>query len=96
MVDQAAHDLAWEEALEEAIRLFEQGEMLNQQRFEELVTELEVRRAEIVAMPEDDPRSQRMLELKERAGRLEASAREGTGPTDQLSSILASLTGSDD
>lgn len=96
MVDQATHDLAWEEALEEAIRLFEQGEALNQERFEELVAELEARHAEIVAMPEDDPRSQRMLELRERAARLEASSRLGTGPTDQLSSLLAPLTGSDD
>lgn len=96
MVDQAVHDLAWEEALEEAIRLFEQGDVLSQERFDELVAELEARHAEIVAMPEDDPRSLKILELKERASRLEASSREGTGPTDQLSSLLAPLTGSDD
>lgn len=96
MVDQAVHDLAWEEALEEAIRLFEQGESLNQERFAELVAELEARHEEIVAMPADDPRTQKINDLKMRASRLETSAREGTGPTDQLSSILAPLTGSDD
>ncbi len=96
MVDQEAHDLAWEEALEESIRLFEQGESLNQERFAALVAELEERHAEIASMPADDPRAQKISALKERAASLEASAREGTGPTDQLSSMLAPLTGSDD
>lgn len=96
MVDQAVHDLAWEEALEESIRLFEQGESLNQERFAALVEELEARHAEIAAMPEDDPRTLKVLELMKRASELETSSRLGTGPTDQLSSMLAPLTGSDD
>lgn len=102
--DKLAQDLAtddwqedaWEQALEEAIAMFEQGEAVNEARFEELVAQLEARHAELVAMPYDDPRTQKLRDLRQRAASLEASAAEGHGPTDQLSSMLAPLTGSAD
>ena len=96
MVDTAtAHDMAWEEALEEAINRFEQGEVLTEAQFDELVAELEHRHAEIAGFPEDNPRHVVMASLRDRAAKLEASAADGTGPTDQISRILATMTGSD-
>ena len=89
----SAHDHAWEEALEDAINRFEQGESVSEAEFAELVQELEKRHADAQALPQDDPYYARMASLKERASRLEASAAEGTGPTDQVSSVLAPLVG---
>ncbi|WP_312815579.1 hypothetical protein WEU32_03920 [Brevundimonas sp. BH3] len=96
MVDTVTpHDQAWEKALEEAINRLEQGEAVTEAQFAELVTELEQRHAEIQNMPEDNPRHSRMESLRARAAKLEASAADGTGPTDQISRILATMTGSD-
>ncbi|GAA0385895.1 hypothetical protein GCM10009093_10990 [Brevundimonas terrae] len=96
MVDTAtAHDMAWEEALEEAINRFEQGEVLTEAQFDELVAELERRHAEMAGEPEGNPRHTVMETLRARAARLEASAADGKGPTDQISRILATMTGSD-
>lgn len=87
-------DQAWEKALEETLAMFEQGEAVNEASFAALVAELEARHAEIVAMPYDDPRTQMLRDLHQRAASLEARAAQGHGPTDQLSSMLAPLTGS--
>ena len=96
MVDAVnAHDQAWEDALEEAMNRFEQGEAVTEGQFAELVAELEARHNQAQELPQDDPRVSRLAELRARASRLEASAAEGTGPTDQISSMLAPLTGSD-
>lgn len=95
MVDtNAPHDEAWEAALEEAINRFEQGEAVNDAHFEELVAELKARQAALKAAPEDDPRVSKLEELIQRATQLESSAALGTGPTDEVSSILGGLTGS--
>lgn len=88
------HDKAWEDALDEAMSRFEQGEELNNQQFEELVAELEARAHAAAEMPQDDPRTSKIEALRERAAKLAQSAAIGTGPTDQVSSVLAGLTGS--
>lgn len=88
-----ADEPSWEEALEEAINLFEQGESMNQARFAELVEELKQRKAETKDLTADDPRLAMMASLRERAAKLEASAAQGTGPTDQVSSLLGALVG---
>lgn len=96
MVDTVTpHDLAWEEALEEAINRLEQGEVVTEAQFTELVADLERRHAEIKGVPEGNPRHTVMESLRARAARLEASAADGKGPTDQISRILATMTGSD-
>lgn len=88
------HNTAWEDALDEAMSRFEQGEELNNQQFEELVAELEARVRQAEEMQKDDPRTQKIEALRERAAKLAQSAALGTGPTDQVSSVLAGLTGS--
>ncbi|WP_461344220.1 hypothetical protein [Brevundimonas sp. GN22] len=89
----ANDERSWEEALEEAINLFEQGESLNQERFAELLEELKRGKVHADHLPADDPRLEMMAALRERASKLEASAALGTGPTDQISSLLGGLTG---
>ena len=86
-------DIAWEEALEEAISLFEQGEAMDHARFEALVQFLRAAPSAVADLPPEDPRVAMMAELAARAARLEASAAEGTGPTDQVSSLLGALVG---
>ena len=88
------HDEAWEAALEETFNRFEQGEAVSEAQFAELIAELEERHARLSEAPQDDPSLTRLSALRERASRLEASAAKGTGPTDQVSSILGGLTGS--
>lgn len=96
MVDTVTpHDLAWEKALEEAINRLEQGEAMTEAQFAELVDELEHRHAELHNLPEDNPRHAMMESLRARAAKLEASVADGKGPTDQISRILATMTGSD-
>lgn len=92
----SAHDHAWEQALEDAFNRFEQGESVSEAEFDELVRELEKRHADAQELPQDDPYYVRMASLKARAAKLEASAAEGTGPTDQVSSVLAPLVGMGD
>lgn len=84
---------SWEEALEEAINLFEQGETLNQERFAELIEELKRGKIQAEHLPADDPRVAMMASLRDRAAKLESSAALGTGPTDQISSLLGGLVG---
>ncbi|WP_292050770.1 MULTISPECIES: hypothetical protein [unclassified Brevundimonas] len=84
---------SWEEALEEAINLFEQGENIDSARFAELVEELKQRHVDGAELPQDDPRVSALAALQARATALETSAAEGTGPTDQVSSILGGLVG---
>lgn len=83
---------SWEAALEEAINMIEQGENMDPARFAELVETLNHQQAE-AEIPEEDPRHQMLAALRERASALEASAAEGTGPTDQISSLLGGLVG---
>ena len=89
MPDQAA----FEAALEEAIALFEQGEAMNQARFDELLAELEARRPSLAAVPEDDPRAVRARELQERADDLEHRAAQGHGQMDEVNTLLTPLMG---
>lgn len=84
---------AFETALEEAIALFEQGENMNQARFDELLAELEARRPALHAMPKDDPRAERARELERRAAELEHRAAEGHGQMDEVNSLLSPLMG---
>lgn len=93
MVDEQEHERAWREALEEILARFEQGEVVSEEQFEELVRQLEERHEDY--RHEDSPLREQLRLLRERAAKLEESAAEGTGPTDQVSSILAPLTGSD-
>ena len=89
MPDQAA----FEAALDEAIALFEQGENMNQARFDELIAELEARRPALHAVPEDDPRAERARALERRADELEHRAAQGHGPMDEVNSLLSPLMG---
>ncbi|WP_312782681.1 hypothetical protein [Brevundimonas sp.] len=89
MPDQAA----FEAALEEAIALFEQGEAMNQARFDELLAELEARRPSLAAVPEDDPRAARARELQERADDLEHRAAQGHGQMDEVNTLFSPLMG---
>jgi hypothetical protein len=84
---------AFEAALEEAIALFEQGEAMNQARFDELLAELEARRPDLEAVPEDDPRAEKARELKARADALERRAAVGHGQMDEVNSFLSPLMG---
>ncbi len=91
---------AFEAALEEAIALFEQGENMNQARFDELIAELEARRPALHAVPEDDPRAERARalerradELEHRADELEHRAAQGHGQMDEVNSLLSPLMG---
>lgn len=84
---------AFEAALEEAIALFEQGENMNQARFDELIAELESRRAALHAVTEDDPRAERARELERRAAELENRAAQGHGQMDEVNSLLSPLMG---
>ena len=84
----------WEIALEEAINRFEQGETLTEESFADLLAELEQRHAQYLHSESDNETGLRLEGLKARAAKLEASAALGTGPTDQVSSMLAPLTGS--
>ncbi|ANF53375.1 hypothetical protein ACLBV5_10025 [Brevundimonas sp. M1A4_2e] len=84
---------AFEVALEEAIALFEQGENMNQARFDELIAELEARRPALHAVAEDDPRAERARELERRAAELEHRAAQGHGQMDEVNSLLSPLMG---
>jgi len=84
---------AFEAALEEAIALFEQGENMNQARFDELIAELEARRPALHAVPEDDPRAERARALERRAAELEHRAAQGHGQMDEVNSLLSPLMG---
>ncbi len=84
---------AFEAALEEAIALFEQGENMNQARFDELIAELEARRPALHAVPEDDPRAERARALERRAHELEHRAAQGHGQMDEVNSLLSPLMG---
>ena len=84
---------SWEEALEEAMNLFEQGETMDNARFAELVEELKQRHNDEAVLPHDDPRLTALAALQARATALETSAAAGTGPTDQVSSLLGGLVG---
>jgi uncharacterized coiled-coil protein SlyX len=84
---------AFEAALEEAIALFEQGEAMNQARFDELLAELEARRPDLEAVPEDDPRAARARELQARADDLERRAAVGHGQMDEVNTLLTPLMG---
>ncbi|MET4682364.1 hypothetical protein [Brevundimonas faecalis] len=90
MPDQAA----FEAALEEAIALFEQGEGLDHARFDALLTEIETRRAALVAVPADDPRVEHIRRLQERADDLEARVAAGRGSVmDEVNQTLSPLMG---
>lgn len=89
MPDQAA----FEAALEEAIALFEQGETMNQARFDALVAELEARLPALAAAPEHDPRAEKARGLAARAAALEKRAAVGHGQMDEVNSLLAPLMG---
>lgn len=91
---QELHEQAWKQALEELLARFEQGDAVTQVQFDRLAEELEAKHQGFKE-PENPLRKQ-LKALRERAQKLEDSAAEGTGPTDQVSSILAPLTGSDD
>ena len=84
---------AFEAAPEEAIALFEQGENMNQARFDELIAELEARRPALHAVPEDDPRAERARALERRAAELEHRAAQGHGQMDEVNSLLSPLMG---
>lgn len=84
---------AFETALEEAIALFEPGEAMNQARFDELLAELEARRPELEAVPEDDPRAARARALQARANELERRAAVGHGQMDEVNTLLTPLMG---
>ena len=91
---------AFEAALEEAIALFEQGENMNQARFDELIAELEARRPALHAVPEDDPRAERARALERRAAELEveleAAVNAGTraaSPREAEAALPAELEG---
>ncbi|EKY28785.1 hypothetical protein HMPREF0185_01531 [Brevundimonas diminuta 470-4] len=84
---------AFEAALEEAIALFEQGENMNQARFDELIAELESRRPALHAVAESDPRAERARELERRAAELEHRAAQGHGQMDEVNSLLSPLMG---
>ncbi len=84
---------AFEAALEEAIALFEQGENMNQARFDELIAELKARRPALHAVPEDDPRAERARALERRAAELEHRAAQGHGQMDEVNSLLSPLMG---
>ena len=84
---------AFETALEEAIALFEQGENMNQARFDELLAELEARRPALTAVEADDPRAERARDLERRAAALEHRASEGHGQMDEVNSLLSPLMG---
>lgn len=89
MPDQAA----FEAALEEAIALFEQGEAMNQARFDELLAELEARRAALAATPPDDPRAEKARALEARAAELEHRAAQGHGQMDEVNTLFSPLMG---
>lgn len=96
MVDEMANnEAAMMAALQDLFDRFEQGEQVNAEQFETLLAELAARYEEAKDLPDDDPQARAVRQLRARAATLEASALEGTGPTDGLSSMLASLTGSD-
>jgi hypothetical protein len=84
---------AFETALEAAIALFEQGEAMNQARFDELLAELEARRPELEAVPEDDPRAAQARALQARANELERRAAVGHGQMDEVNTLLTPLMG---
>ena len=84
---------AFEAALEEAIALFEQGEIVNQARFDELIAELEARRPALHAVPEDDPRAARARDLQARADELERRAAQGHGQMDEVNTLFSPLMG---
>lgn len=89
MPDQAA----FEAALEEAIALFEQGEVMNQARFDDLLAELQQRLPTLAAAPQDDPRAEKSRALAVRAAELEKRAAVGHGQMDQVNSLLSPLMG---
>lgn len=89
MPDQAA----FEAALEEAIALFEQGEMMNQARFDDLIAELEARLPTLAAAAEHDPRVEKARALAVRAAALEKRAAVGRGQMDEVNSLLSPLMG---
>lgn len=89
MPDQAA----FEAALEEAIALFEQGEVMNQARFDDLLAELQQRLPTLASAPEDDPRAEKARALAIRAAVLEKRAAVGHGQMDQVNSLLSPLMG---
>ena len=78
---------------DQAIALFEQGENMNQARFDELIAELEARRPALHAVPEDDPRAERARALERRADELEHRASQGHGQMDEVNSLLSPLMG---
>jgi len=84
---------AFEAALEEAIALFEQGESLNQARFDELIAELEARLPALAAAPQHDPRAEKARALAARAAALEKRAAVGQGQMDEVNSLLSPLMG---
>ncbi|WP_338576783.1 hypothetical protein V8J38_14930 [Brevundimonas olei] len=89
MPDQAA----FEAALEEAIALFEQGETMNQARFDDLLAELQVRLPTLASAPEHDPRAEKARALAVRAAALEKRAAVGHGQMDEVNSLLSPLMG---
>lgn len=83
--------LAFEAAMEEAIALFEQGETMDQARFEELLVEIESWRPRLEAVPQGDPRAEKARALLAAAEALEA--RSTNGVMDQVNSMLTPLMG---
>lgn len=84
---------AFEAALEEAIAMLEQGEGMDQARFDALLAELEARRPALEAVSEDDPRAAKARELQARADALERRAAIGHGQMDEVNSLLSPLMG---
>jgi uncharacterized coiled-coil protein SlyX len=84
---------AFDAAVHEAIVLFELGEAMNQARFDELLAELEARRPELEAVPEDDPRAAKARDLQARANELERRAAVGHGQMDEVNTLLTPLMG---
>jgi len=83
--------LAFEAALEEAMAMMEQGDTLDQARFDELLAEIESWRPRLEAVPQDDPRAERARDLLSAADALEARAAHGS--MDEVNSMLTPLMG---
>ncbi|RZJ19554.1 MAG: hypothetical protein EON91_00485 [Brevundimonas sp.] len=83
--------LAFEAALEEAMAMMEQGDTLDQARFDELLAEIESWRPRLEAVPEDDPRADRARALLAAADALESASAHGS--MDEVNSMLTPLMG---
>lgn len=83
--------LAFEAALEEAMAMMEQGDTLDQARFDELLAEIETWRPRLEAVPRDDPRAEKARDLLAAADALESRAAHGA--MDEVNSMLTPLMG---